>query len=335
VGNSLDNTLVGNATYNSLSGGDGNDSLFGGGGNDTLNGGAGADTMVGGAGNDYFVVDDPGDSLVGGGGADGIISLIPNYTLPTAFNILVLGQGIVAGTGNANNNSLTGNSLANTLNAGASGADTLIGGVGNDTYTINSSDDLVVERTLEGTDTVIFSGFATYTLPNHLDRLILGAGAVDGYGNSLNNSLSGNADNNSLLGAAGRDSLFGGDGNDTLWGTSTSTRNEIDTLTGGSGGDFFVLGNASTYFYNDAYVSQVGNTDYALITDFNPDDGDRLQLNGAIGNYTLAAHTVVGVSGQGLFRELGATDELIAIIQPGAGAPALNAGNVINNAVFV
>jgi Ca2+-binding RTX toxin-like protein len=336
VGNELANTLIGNSNFNSLFGAAGNDWIDGSaGGNNTLNGGTGIDTMIGGPGNDYFVVDENADSLVGGGGNDGIISAMGNYTLPSAFNILVLGQGAQNGTGNTGNNSLTGNSLANILTAGASGADSLLGGVGHDYYIINSADDLVVERTLEGTDTVEFSGFTTYTLPANVDRLVLGSGAVDGYGNSINNTLTGNDGNNSLFGGAGRDSLFGGDGNDTLWGTDASRRNEIDTLTGGGGGDLFVLGNASTYFYNDAYISQVGNTDYALITDFNPNDGDRLQLNGAIANYRLGAHTVAGVSGDGLFRELGATDELVAIIQPGPGAPVLDSVNVINNAVFV
>jgi Ca2+-binding RTX toxin-like protein len=337
VGNDLDNTLIGNSTFNSLFGGAGNDWIdASAGGNNTLNGGTGADTMIGGPGNDYFVVDDPGDSVVGGGGNDGIISLIEDYTLPLAFNILVLGQGVQRGTGNANNNSLTGNSLANTLAAGAAGADTLIGGIGHDYYIINSADDLVVERALEGTDTVEFSGFATYTLPANVERLVLGAGAVDGYGNSLNNTLSGNAGNNSLFGGAGRDSLFGGDGNDTLWGTDASRRNEIDTLTGGGGADLFVLGDASVVFYNDGLASQVGNTDYALITDFNPAEGDRLQLRGAAASYYLGAHTVTGLTAhQGLFLELGAVDELIAIIQPGPGAPELTNSNVIENAVFV
>jgi Ca2+-binding RTX toxin-like protein len=193
--------------------------------------------------------------------------------------------------------------------------------------------DLVVEAVSEGLDTVEFSGFATYTLPNHVDRLVLGAGAVDGYGNSLNNSLTGNSDGNSLFGAAGRDSLNGGNGNDTLWGSNASTRNEIDTLTGGSGANVFVLGNASAAFYNDAYSAQVGATDYAYITDFTPGT-DTLQLKGSASSYFLGVHTVSGLTAhQGLFLELGTTDELIAVIQ--TDGAALTATNTINNAVFV
>jgi hypothetical protein len=150
--------------------------------------------------------------------------------------------------------------------------------------------------------------------------LVLGAGAVDGYGNSLNNTLTGNTGNNLLFGAAGRDSIHGGDGNDTLWGTDASRRNEIDTLTGGGGSNLFVLGNASAVFYNDAYASQVGATDYAYITDFTPGE-DTLQLKGSAGSYYLGSHTVAALSAhQGLFLELGSVDELIAIIQTDGAA---------------
>jgi Ca2+-binding RTX toxin-like protein len=332
VGNASVNTLAGNTTFNSLFGGAGNDSIFGGGGADTLNGGTGDDTMVGGSGNDYFVVDSADDSLVGGGGSDGIISQIEGYTLASGFDVLVLDNGIFAGTGNAGNNSLIGNSLSNTLSGGA-GEDTLRGRTGHDYYYVNSVGDVVIEAVSEGTDTVEFSGFASYTLSNHVDRLVLGMSAVDGYGNSLNNSLTGNADNNSLFGAAGRDSLNGGGGNDTLWGSSASTRNEIDTLTGGTGANVFVLGNASAAFYNDGLASQVGTSDYAYITDFTPGT-DTLQLRGAASSYYLGTHTVAGLTAhQGLFLESGSVDELIAVIQ--TDGAALTAANTINNAAFV
>ncbi|MFP3632747.1 hypothetical protein SB776_39760, partial [Burkholderia sp. SIMBA_045] len=68
--------------------------------------------------------------------------------------------------------------------------------------------------------------------------LLLGTGAFNLTGNSLNNTLTGNADNNVLDGGTGADTLDGGAGNDTYYvdnvadvvierGTSTS---EIDTV---------------------------------------------------------------------------------------------------------
>jgi hypothetical protein len=167
----------------------------------------------------------------------------------------------------------------------------------------------IVEGFGEGTDTVEFAGFSSYTLNSNLEILILGTGSIHGTGNLLNNTLIGNSDNNSLTGAAGRDSITAGDGNDTLIGASGSVRNEIDTLTGGNGSDLFVLGNSSVAFYNDATASLVGTTDYALITDFNTSQ-DSLILKR--GTYYFGA----GSAGyQDLFLELGRTDEMIARFQ--------------------
>jgi Ca2+-binding RTX toxin-like protein len=289
AGNSLDNTLVGNTgPYNSLFGGAGDDWLDGSSqisGKNTLNGGTGSDTMIGSAQKDWFVIDHGGDSIVGGGGTDGIISELDGYTLQVGFNALALGNGATVGSGNSGDNSLTGNSLNNTLNGG-DGADTLMGGIGIDYYYINSSDDVVIELAGYGTDTIEVSGITSYTLAANTEKLVLGAGAVNGTGTSLNNTLTGNTDSNSLFGAAGNDSLFGSDGADTLVGTNASVRNEIDTLTGGSGADLFILGNSSGIFYNDAYNSQTGTTDYALITDFNSGE-DSLQLKS--GTYYFGA----------------------------------------------
>ena len=288
AGNSLNNTISVSvsSTYNSLFGGAGNDVLQGSAsGKNTLNGGTGIDTMVGGLGTDYFVIDHASDSIVGEGGFDGIITEIQNYTLAGSFYYLVLGNGMTTGTGNEYNNSLTGNSLSNTLTGGV-GIDTLIGKSGHDYYIIDTSTDVILEAAAEGNDTVEFSGFLNYTLGNNLDRLVLGTGAVNGTGNSLSNTLTGNTASNSLFGATGNDSLFGSDGADTLVGTSASVRNEIDTLTGGSGADLFVLGNSSGIFYNDGYNSQTGTTDYALITDFNTGE-DSLQLKS--GTYYFGA----------------------------------------------
>jgi hypothetical protein len=92
-------------------------------------------------------------------------------------------------------------------------------------------------------------------------------------------------------------------------GANSSVRGEIDTLTGGSGADLFVLGNSSGIFYNDGYNSQSGTTDYALITDFNSGQ-DRLQLKSGTYYFTAASGGY-----QDLFREMGRTDEMIARLQ--------------------
>jgi Ca2+-binding RTX toxin-like protein len=273
--------------------------------------------MVGGAGNDYFVVDSASDSLVGGGGNDGIITLLNGYSLSTDFNLLVLSGTVDTAYGNANNNTITGNTFSNTL-SGNGGEDSLVGRTGHDYYFVDSSSDVVFELSSEGTDTVEFSSISDFTLGNNIERLVLGAGAVNGTGNSLANILTGNNGSNSLSAAAGNDSLSGGDGGDTLLGalaTSSGGYAEIDTLTGGNGNDIFVLGTANGYLYNDANSSSAGITDYAYITDFTS-GSDKLQIIGSAANYYLGVHAVSGLTAhQGLFRELGTTDELIAILQ--------------------
>ena len=81
-----------------------------------------------------------------------------------------------------------------TINAGAGndqvtsgdGSDTLIGGLGNDIYTVNDSGDAIIENAGEGSDTVI-STADSYTLPDNVEDLRLGAGGVAATGNDLDN----------------------------------------------------------------------------------------------------------------------------------------------------
>src|SRR4029450_4279075 len=118
---------------------------------------------------------------------------------------------------------------------GGTGADTLAGGTGDDTYLVDNAAELVIEQLNEGTDTVYSS--VTYSLSGYaslgVENLTLaGAAPLDGYGNSLDNVLTGNSANNKLSGSAGADTLIGGQGDDTLLGGDGD-----DTLDGGGGAD--------------------------------------------------------------------------------------------------
>ncbi|WP_230401119.1 calcium-binding protein [Microcystis aeruginosa] len=94
------------------------------------------------------------------------------------------------------------------LNGGA-GIDTLIGGLGNDTYQIDTTTDTITENANQGTDTVQSS--VTYTLGNNLENLTLtGTTNINGTGNAANNILTGNSGNNILNGSDGNDTLIGG-----------------------------------------------------------------------------------------------------------------------------
>ncbi|MBV5304987.1 MAG: VCBS domain-containing protein, partial [Chlorobium sp.] len=207
-----------------LNGDGSNNVLNGGAGNDTLNGGAGNDTMQGGAGNDLYVVDSTGDVVTENSeeGIDTVQSSISYILGANVESLTLTGTGAINGTGNALDNLLLGNSGNNSLNGGAgndtlnggAGNDGMQGGLGNDTYVVDSISDVVTEAASAGMDTVQSS--VSYTLGANVENLaLMGTGAINGTGNTLDNLLTGNSGNNSLNGGAGNDTMQGGAGNDT------------------------------------------------------------------------------------------------------------------------
>ena len=100
-----------------------------------------------------------------------------------------------------------------------------------------------------------------------------------------------------------RDLIVGTSGDDSItgvpFGSLLNGKGSHDTLTGNGGNDIFVLGTASTVYYNDGDGTLTGTSDLAAITDFNA--GDRLQLKGAAANDRLSNATLMGVSGSLLY----------------------------------
>jgi Ca2+-binding RTX toxin-like protein len=214
TGNTLANVLIGNAAANVLSGG------------------AGSDAMAGGAGNDTYVVDSALDTVTEGAaaGMDVVQSAVAYMLGANVENLTLTGAAAINGTGNALANLLQGNAAANQLDGG-SGADTLRGGAGNDVLVVDSASDVVAENASEGDDTV--RSYVAWTLGANLENLALvGATAINGTGNALDNWIVGNAAVNALAGGDGRDLLFGGLSNDGLDGG-----NGRDILQGGDGAD--------------------------------------------------------------------------------------------------
>jgi len=173
--------------------------------------------MTGGSGNDTYVVDNTGDVVTENAaeGTDTVISSI-TYTLGADVENLTL-QGVsdIAAYGNALANVLTGDSYSNILD-GMGGADTMIGGFGNDAYFVDNAGDTVTETAGAGTDTVYST--AHFRLSADVDVLVLqGSDDLQGFGNSLTNVIYGNTGSNILDGDAGADAMFGGTGNDTYY----------------------------------------------------------------------------------------------------------------------
>lgn len=261
----------------------GSDTIDGGGGADTMYGGIGNDIYFvdtysddGVASNDDQVIE------LAGEGTD-LVNAAVSYRLPTDVeNLTLMGIAALNGTGNALANTITGNAAANVLSGeggndklyGGLGNDSLLGGLGadlldggagadrmegdadNDTYVVDTysddgndaNDDLVVELAGGGTDTVQAS--VSYRLAAEVEKLTLtGTNAIDGTGNTLNNTITGNGASNILRGDAGNDTLFGNGGDDFLYGDAGN-----DRLEGGAGNDF-LDGGANV----DTLLGQAGN----------------------------------------------------------------------------
>ena len=148
-------------------------------------------------------------------------------------------------TGAAGADYLEGNAGNDRLEGGA-GIDTLVGGTGDDTY-IHDSEDIIVEAPGEGIDRMLTAEGAA--LPDEVEELVLLAGtaALEGYGNGLDNLITGNEAANYLYGQAGNDTLVGGGGNDWLFG-----EDGLDRFFGGNGDDFFAVDNAAELIFEDA-----------------------------------------------------------------------------------
>ena len=276
--------LIGNDLDNTITGGWVDDTLFGGDGNDVLAGGRGADRLWGGLGDDRYWVDAPGDVVVemAGRGRDSIVTTLAVLQLPLHVEMLygasaaasrLSGNGLdnlIRGGGN--DDTLWGAGGADTLDGGI-GADLLIGGAGDDLYRAGA-DDVVREGAGQGQDTVIALNEPEAVLAANVEVLVLlGAAALDGTGNVLDNILVGQSGTNLLRGLGGRDSLMGGAGADTLVGGPGA-----DTLTGGAQGDLFRL---------DAALDSLPEA-ADLVTDFRFAEGDRVDLRGIDANRLLA-----------------------------------------------
>ncbi|MFI3156291.1 MAG: hypothetical protein QX199_09045, partial [Methylococcaceae bacterium] len=162
--------------------------------------------------------------------ASGFTWLDPNgqIRLATIENVRGTGQGDII-SGDSNANQLDGGAGNDVLNGGA-GADTLIGGAGDDTYVVDAVDDIVTEAANAGNDT-IQAGFSYYSLGDNFENLtLIGAAAISGTGNDLDNILIGNSATNMLNGGAGNDTLDGGALDEYIPGI-------IDSLNGNSGND--------------------------------------------------------------------------------------------------
>ncbi len=220
--------------------------------------------------------------------------------------------------GNNANNTLNGTDL-NDVIEGYSGNDTIYAKGGNDAAYGGNENDFIDG----GTGNDLLEG------QNGNDKLYGGAGDDKLWGGSENDflwggsgndSLDGGSGNDSLWGESGKDQLFGGDGDDILNGYGFDN-NEQDTLTGGKGLDRFILGDANNIFY-----ANNGDSDFAVITDFNRAEGDVISLKKlafGITSDNLAYGYRLQTVGTDTQIRVDKTNELVGIVKNRTGVSLL------------
>jgi Ca2+-binding RTX toxin-like protein len=247
-----------------------------------LDGKVGADMLKGLAGNDTYVVDNAGDVVteLAGGGTD-LVQASVDYILDANVENLTLTGTAAIGTGNSLNNVITGNAAV---------ADTLTGGLGNDTYVVNNAGDDVIEQTSEGTDLVQASVSYTLGATTDVENLTLIGTAAIGTGNTLANTITGNTGNNTLSGG---------------------TDSAIDTLVGGAGNDTYVVGTGDvvTELAGGGTDLVKASVDYTLGTNV-----ENLELTGTSalsGTGNTLANTITGNSAASILTGLAGNDTYV------------------------
>ncbi|MTJ49859.1 LamG-like jellyroll fold domain-containing protein [Dolichospermum sp. UHCC 0259] len=188
-----------------------------------------------------------------------------------------LGNGIgqkIQGT--FDNDNLVG-TPENDIILGLYGNDTLNGKEGNDFIQGNHGSDLIIGG--EGND-YLQGLFGNDTLQGDEGNDYLDGGSGNDYldGGSGNDYLNGGSGNDQLDGGSGNDQLDGGKGNDYLEGGLDndwlSGDEGDDLLIGGQGDDVLNGGKGKDVFFFNSF-----NEGFDIILDFNPDEGDQIQIS--------------------------------------------------------
>jgi Ca2+-binding RTX toxin-like protein len=323
----------GNKDDNTLVGGNGGNKLDGGAGADLLVGGAGADSLLGGLGDDTFT-GTAGKDTVDGGVDQDTLTLAGNFAGYTVSRASAVDTVLTDKSGNAVtvrnvevfsfadgnlsleqvqynvasafNDTLTGGSGDDLIN-GLAGADTMMGGLGNDTYVIDNFGDVVLESDDGAIDTLqlALTAAGTYTMADLVDNATVTAAAtvaVNVNGNGWDNRITGNAAANILRGDWGNDTLDGGAGS--------------DKLIGGGGDDVYVVGEAGD-----------------VVTELQDEGDDSVRVS--LASYTLTANVErLEYTGTTAFTGIGnALDNVLrgghggAKLDGGAGSDRLYGGN--------
>ena len=315
IGTALDDTMVGDDRSNrlvgnngadvldgwlgddTLEGGDGIDTLMGWLGNDTLLGGTGADILEGEIGNDVLVGGTGADTLDGGDGFD-----TASYAGSVSEVAITLVDGAATGAGgdaqgdvltnienlagSDHDDILTGDTASNMIDGGL-GNDTIQGGLGVDILIGGAGGVDMLSYVASNTAVTVSLAASTASGGHATSDVISGFEGL--IGSSFSDFLTGDAFTNVLMGGAGGvDKLTGGDGGDIY----VIDRNDVVVELGaGTGIDVIRIGTSYTLLNNfedleltgTASISGTGN---GLANRLTGNSGNNI-LNGGLRNDTL------------------------------------------------
>ena len=202
-------------------------------------------------------------------GTAGAVCTGDGRALSATISTTVLGPATARRlTGTADDDTLSGQAGDDVL-LGNGGDDTLSGGGGGDTLYGGDDDDTLYGG---GGHDVLYGDDDDSGAASGDDDLYGGSGDDTLYGDGGNDVLQGGADDDTLYGGGGHDDLYGDGGDDDLYGDGGA-----DSLTGGTGADTFVF---------------AAGDGADTITDFTPEEGDRIDLSAFAGLEGFASLTL-------------------------------------------
>lgn len=200
---------------------------------------------------------------------------------------------------------------------GLGSTDRLHGGKGDDFYFADKVGDQIFENADEGHDTIkVTRSNVAFEIPANVEDLLL-AGDSSGFGNELDNHITGAGGPNKLFGRGGDDTLDGRSGNDLINGGAGH-----DTMFGGEGNDVIVVNEVGEDAFGGGGIDLVeSSVSHSLRV-----DTERLTLTGTAainGSGNALANVLLGNAAANTLSGLGGDDSL----DGGAGADRLRGGD--------